>query len=318
MEVRSGVPQGSVLGPTLFVIYINDMPAAVNSAIKLYADDAKLYRPVSSDLDRHSLQKDIDALYSWSKLWLLKFHPEKCTMMKVGQGSASDTDHYTMKTENGNTNLNWSHMEKDLGVLIDGKLTFADEVRSRIKKGNVIVGTIRRTFSSLNESTFTQLFKALVRPHLEYAAAVWFPHLRRDIDAIEAVQRRATKQIPGLSQLDYPERLKRLKLPTLTFRRKRGDLIEVYKIMTGLYDIDSREFFTINTQQTTRGHSRRILKPSVNTRKRMRSFAMRTINDWNSLPEHVATAKSLIEFKNKLDKHWCNHPMLYDPNHREY
>lgn len=314
MEVRSGVPQGSVLGPTLFVIYVNDMPAAVNSGIKLYADDAKLYRPVCSDIDRRALQKDIDALYSWSRLWLLKFHPEKCTMMRVGQGGTSDTDHYTMKTENGNTNLNWSTTEKDLGVMIDGKLTFAEEVRSRIKKGNMIVGTIRRTFTSLNESTFTQLFKALVRPHLEYAAVVWFPHLRRDIDAIEAVQRRATKQVPGLSQLEYPERLERLKLPSLTFRRKRGDMIEVFKIMTGLYHIDSREFFSINTQQTTRGHSRRILKPSCNTGIRLRSFAMRTINDWNALPEHVVTAENLNQFKNRLDKHWCNHPMLY--NHR--
>ena len=113
-----------------------------------------------------------------------------------------------------------SVLEKDLDVLVDSKLTFGDGVTNRVKKGRQIAAIIRRTFTYLDETMFARLFKALVRPHLKYAVAVWSPHLRKDVKELEDVQRRATRQIPSLKGPDYEERLRRLTLPTLEHRRR--------------------------------------------------------------------------------------------------
>lgn len=120
--------------------------------------------------------------------------------------------------------------EIDLGVTWKQDLSFTEEVAKRARKGNSIMGVVRRSYRSLTPTNFCLLFKALVRPHLEYAAPVWSPHLKKDCKALEDVQRRATKQVQQLKGLTYPERLQRLKLPTLVYRRLRGDMIEVYKI----------------------------------------------------------------------------------------
>ena len=98
------------------------------------------------------------------------------------------------------------------------------------------MGIIRRTFEYLDGKCFSTVFKSLVRPHIEYANQVWSPYLMKHITALENFQRRATKLIPGYKELDYKERLKRLNLPTLSYRRLRGDMIEIYKILTGKYD----------------------------------------------------------------------------------
>ena len=315
-NVTSGVPQGSVLGPVLFVLYINDMPNSVSSNLTMYADDTKLYRPVRSPQDMRVLQEDLDALQRWSTSWLLNFHPGKCKMLRLGT-SLYQKGEYSLANSDPLADekrpiLAWSDCEKDLGVLVDEELSFKKEVSARAKKGNTIMGIIRRTFTYMNEEMFCCLFKSLVRPHLEYASSVWSPNLKQDIKRLEDVQRRATKQVPGLKSLTYPERLRRLKLPTLVFRRKRGDLIEVFKIVHGLYDVNSEHFFTMMEDSNTRGHPLKIKKLRSSSRKRLTSFSRRVVNDWNALPEAVVTAPSLNCFKNRLDQHWQHHPLLYD------
>ncbi|XP_076061638.1 uncharacterized protein LOC143037386 [Oratosquilla oratoria] len=131
--------------------------------------------------------------------------------------------------------LNAVRVEKDLGVVVDDELNFSRHL-SEINVANRMVGLIRRTFTTMDESMFKNLFVSLVRPHLEYANQVWCPYKKRDIAAVEAVQRRATKMVPGLRTLTYPERLKKLGLPTLTYRRSRGGMIETFRIITGVYD----------------------------------------------------------------------------------
>ncbi|XP_060068745.1 uncharacterized protein LOC132548866 [Ylistrum balloti] len=126
--------------------------------------------------------------------------------------------------------------EKDIGVTVDKDLNFSMHMQQAVNKANSIVGLIRRSFVYLDEVSFKQLFKALVRPHLEYAASVWNPYKIRDIESIERVQRRATKLIPGLKELSYSDRLKKLGLPTLAYRRLRGDMINVFKIMDKFHD----------------------------------------------------------------------------------
>ena len=126
---------------------------------------------------------------------------------------------------------------KNLGVHIDAELNFEEHMSTKIIKANSIVGLIRRSFSYLDNKLFKRLYTTFVRPHLEYAQAVWSPHLIKHINMIENVQKRATKLVDGLHGLDYPKRMKKLDLPTLSYRRARGDMIEIYKHFH-IYDKD--------------------------------------------------------------------------------
>ena len=136
---------------------------------------------------------------------------------------------HTHRYKIGGKELEHVFEEKDLGVIVDADLSFEDHITAKVKKANQIMGLIRRSFAYLDEKSFVKLYTALVRPHLEYAQSVWSPHLKRFTDLIENVQIRATKLVDHLGNLEYSERLKRLNLPTLAFRRLRGDLIEMYK-----------------------------------------------------------------------------------------
>jgi hypothetical protein len=133
--------------------------------------------------------------------------------------------------------------EKDIGVTIDLELSFDKHISEKVKKANSMCYIIRRSFQYLDHSTFLPLYKSLVRVHLDYASSVWAPYKVKHIEQLESVQRRATKQLPGFSNLTYPERLRRLKLPTLSYRRMiRGDMIELYKIATGKYNKTAGNF----------------------------------------------------------------------------
>ena len=143
--------------------------------------------------------------------------------------------------------------EKDLGVTFESDLKFDEHISAKVRKANAIVGLIRRTFSFLDCRMFKKLYTTFVRPHLEYAQAVWSPHLKKNINILKNVQIRATKIVDGLANLDYPERLKKLDLPTLVCRRARGDMIEVFKHLH-TYD-----------RKTLRHHFFRHDRPSRNT-----------------------------------------------------
>ena len=132
---------------------------------------------------------------------------------------------------------------------MESELEFDLHIYNKINTANKIFGMIRRAFVVLNEQTFLSLYKAMVRSHLDYAVSVWNPYKEKYIDALEQVQKRATKQINGFQNLTYEERLRRLKLPTLKYRRVRGDMIECYKILNGVYNIDYRNFFTLQSER---------------------------------------------------------------------
>ena len=316
--VTSGIPQGSVLGPILFVIFINDLPNSVMSTSYLFADDTKLYRSIKEESDRTILQKDLDSLFDWSTQWLLKFHPDKCKVIRVrNKRKVVDDRSYTMKTYEGSeTSLEIVDGEKDIGVYVDPHLTFEKHMSTQINKANQMVGLIRRSFRYMDYATFALLFKALVRPHLEYANSVWCPYRKKDIEAIENVQRRATKMLPNLSNLSYTERLRKLKLPSLRFRRLRGDMIETFKILSGIFDkrVTEEMFELTPIDSSTRGHKYKIVKQRCRLDQRKNYFTNRVVDTWNNLPESVVSAKTVKSFENRLDKVWENHPMLYDYN----
>ena len=215
-----------MLGPILFLIYINDLPDEIDSEALLFADDTKVYRIIKSIEDSLQLQKDLDKLVEWSHKWLLEFNLSKCHVLSIGEIENIVHAHYYTMSE---FTLDHVFEEKDLGVVIDSQLSFEEHISQKIKKANAMVGLIRRTFTYLEPMFFKKLYVAFVRPHLEYAQSTWSPYLRKYINAIEKVQMRATKYVDGFNQLSYSERLQRLDLPTLARRRKRGYMIEVLK-----------------------------------------------------------------------------------------
>ena len=306
--VISGIPQGSVLGPLLFVVYINDLPDVVKSNILLFADDTKIFLQVKSIEDSILLQKDIDALERWSTTWLLKFNIDKCHVLTLGK---IDNIMHTHRYELYKDELDHVFEEKDLGVVIDMELTFEEHMSTKIKKANGIMGLIRRTFSFLDIETFKQLYTSFVRPHLEYAQPVWSPHLRKHIKMVENVQIRATKLVDGLKNLDYAERLDKLGLPTLLHRRERGDMIQLWKHFNS-YDRSTLSSNFKVSPRSNRNHHRYQLtwnraKDGVQGLQ-TNSFYFRTPNIWNHLPTKVVEAKVIDTFKSRLDEAWINHP----------
>jgi ribonucleases P/MRP protein subunit RPP40 len=168
------VPQGSVLGPILFVCYINCMPESVSSFLYMYADDTKVFRRVDVDGATGELQMDLDRLVEWSEKWQLHFNVEKCKIMHIG-GSRNERAGYRMATKE----LKETTEEKDLGVWLDNTVKSSCHVNHAGSKANQLLGLIRRTFTYMDAALMKQLFTSVVRPHLGYANVVWHPHLKR-------------------------------------------------------------------------------------------------------------------------------------------
>ena len=225
-NVTSGVPQGTVLGPVLFAMYINDLPEAVgeNCLTYMFTDDTKIFKEIVTDEDRKYVQEGLNAFQNWTKLWLMEANVAKCKSMSVSENTNAEDYRYKMTANGILTDLQSVQIEKDIGVLVDTKLTFEEHVRTKVNKANQIMGVIRRSFKYMDERIFSLLYKSMVRPHLEYGNVIWHPNKVKLIDLIENVQRRATKQVPGLGNLPYEDRLKKLKLPTMSYRRLRGDM----------------------------------------------------------------------------------------------
>ncbi len=216
-------------------------------------------------------------------------------------------------TANGNpVLLEYTTEEKDLGVLFDNTLSFEQHVETCITKANRTLSIIRRSFTYMDKDMMLMLYKSLIRPHREYGNVIWSPKLKRVIRSLEAVQRRATRTVPELSHLPYHERLEQLKLPTLVYRRHRGDMLQTYKILHQEYDMDREIFFKSASDNRTRGHSFKIFKDRVDNTAIRHFFSNRVINMWNDLPEEVVSATKIDTFKAKLDQHWSTRDWLYN------
>ena len=165
----------------------------------------------------------------------------------------------------------------------------------------------------MDEQCFSTIFKSLIRPHIEYGNQIWSPHLKKHITSLENFQHRATKLIPGFKDIEYKERLRKLKLPTLAYRRLRGDMTELYKILTEKYDAAvSSNFVTLRVNESdTRGHHLKIFKERCRLNIK-NSFIHRCTDVWNSLPQYVVGAPSVQSFERKIDKLWQNHPIKLD------
>ena len=265
---------------------------------KLFADDCKIYGGVNTT-SQNKLQLDLNNLERWSNQWQLPFNATKCKVMHFGYKNPKQVYHL-----NGHALEETDH-EKDLGVIIDSNLKFHTHTAAASKKANQILGIIKKSYTTRDKLTITLLYKAMVRPHLEYGNTIWGPYYQSDIKMIESIQRRATKLVPGLKDKSYEERLKELKLPSLVYRRRRGDLIQMFKIINGLVRMNVSTLFS-PSDSNTRGHSKRVFKKHAVKFPRTNFFSQRIVNDWNSLPTDIVNAPTINTFKNRLDKFWEN------------
>ncbi len=296
-DVKSGVPQGSVLGPLLFIIYINDLDTEINSRLSKFADDTKIGRAIHSDDDANALQRDLDNLCEWTDKWQMRFNTEKCKVINVGR--TNDNNNYKLV----NDTISHSSCERDLGVMVTKDLKPRQQCIKVRNKANRILGFISRSVSNRTDKVILQLYLALVRPHLDYAVQFWCPAYKMDIHSLESVQRRMTKMIHSIRNLPYEERLKRLNLHSLERRRVRGDLIEVYKWMTGINKGDIGSILIVNQENRTRNNGFKLDKFKFKREIGKNWFGNRVVDEWNKLPNEIITAKTVSSFKNRLDKY---------------
>ena len=289
-NVTSGVPQGSVLGPLLFVLFVNDLPDNLKSSIKLFADDLKLIGNASKP---EEIEQDIRELEEWEDTWLLRFNPEKCKVMHIDYNN-NPRNCYILD----GVALTEVETECDLGLETNASLTWSESIKGSISKANRMTAWIARNILSRSKEVMLLIYKALIRPHIEYCVQIWSPTPQygnwATIIQLENVQRKFTRLIEGIGLLPYGERLTRLNLTTLAERRLRADLIEAYKIVNR-----SVNYGGSILKVSVSGHN--LVSQVTGTDKLRRDyFSERVVKHWNKLPVRVQLAKSVDDFKKQL------------------
>ena len=294
-SVGSGVPQGSVLGPLLFIIYVNDLELGLKSKVWKFADDTKIASEVNTDSGAISLQRDIDRLVGWVDKWKMKFNSDKCKVMHIGHSNKEFG--YSVEGDW----LQEVEEERDLGVIVSKDMKFHKQCLEARNKASRMLGMINRNVSYKSKDVIMKLYDAYVRPHLEYCIQAWAPYHVQDIEMLEKVQRRATKLIPGLRDLDYGDRLKELNAFSVRRRVLRGDMIHLFLMLNCQGAGEFKNWFEIVSGSRTRGHKQKIRKHNFRLDVRKYFFSQRVINFWNRLPEEVINSSTLNIFKGRLD-----------------
>ena len=304
--VLSGVPQGSVLGPLLFLIYANFLPTSIRNQCKFFADDLKIYLKVQHRncvdmaLDLEQCQHDINSVVATAASWGLVMNADKCAVLRFG--ARSD---WTDEVPHGRYVLNGEPLSvvtshRDLGILVDSNLRFHEHIRSLVNKAAGLSVNLLRSTLCRAAVFMVPLFVSHIRPLLDFASPVWNTGFIGDLRLLESVQRRWTKCIDGLQELPYSERLRLLDLYSVQGRLLRADMLKCWKIFHGKCGVAPGDLFVMAPNVGTRGHRYKLAHVYSSLECRRRFFALRCISTWNALPEELVSAQSVATFKSGL------------------
>ena len=299
-KVISGVPQGTVLAPLLFLCYINDLPQNVISRVKLYADDVLLYTTIHSKDDCLVLQEDLNRLQLWADTWQMSFNPEKCEIIRIANIKHPIVHDYTIQKKK----IKVASSVKYLGVYIDDHLTWKDHINHVVNKANSARAFLQRNINSCPTSVKDACYKSMIRPIAEYAATIWCPHTQSSIYNLERIQRKAARFVCNNYQRysSVTAMMRQLNWPTLEQRRYEAKAIMMYKILNDLVQVNHSDL--VYNSSVTRGHSLRLLHLLTRVDVYSYSFFPSTIRIWNKLPEDIVISPSLDLFKLKLYNHY--------------
>jgi len=292
-RIVSGVPQGSILGPLLFLLYINDLPEAIKSKVFLFADDLKM---IANPLDKDVVESDLINLEIWEDTWLLKFNTAKCKVLHLDMNNNPCNDYIL-----DGSKLEVVDSEKDLGLFISNDLKWDEQVKSSLCKANQTIAWITRNVICKSKEVMKKIYTCLIRPHLEYCVQLWSPVAAHGswgtIYELEKVQRKFTNLIDDIGTLSYGARLAELDLTTLAERRIRGDLIETFKIINNIVNY-GQDIFVLGRS------GRNIVSCGLQVSNfRKKFFSERVIQYWNVLPNFVKLSSSVNNFKANLSVH---------------
>ena len=306
LPILSGVPQGSVLGPLLFILFMNDIVQIVklqhNVNFALFADDTKIFSTNASEL-----QSSINSFSRTLATYQLNLAPHKCFVLPIGKRNVQST----LDTHNNftidSTEIKFTNCAKDLGIYISKDLKWEVHIRKIVQQASFISYQITKSFRSKNIWTLMKLYKSYVRPKLEYNTPVWSPYLLKDINAIEKVQKRFTKiacRRCNIQFTSYTDRLIKLNLLSLQNRRIRFDLITLFKIVNKMSDLDFNSYFILQSSPfNLRNNKTKIVpkKQRFTSSAWNGSFFERAPRYWNKLSNDITSVQSINTFKIKLN-----------------
>ncbi len=301
IEVTSGVRQGSVLGPALFLIFINDMADELHSEARLFADDCLLYKKIESDEDCTLLQQDLDKINLWADKWKMEFNVSKCFVMNITLAKKNKfTTIYTIKGEALVTTSN----TKYLGLTISSDLKWNLHIDIITARATKVLNFIKRNLKNCPKKIKSKAYLTYVRPQLEYCSTVWDPHTKENIKKIDKIQNRAARFTMNNYQqkASVSEMVKELKWPKLQIRREHFNLVLLYRVAHGFIAIPRSILppAASHTHNTRHSHNQQFLIPQCRINAYKFSFVPRTVVVWNQLPTSTINCVTVDSFKEQL------------------
>jgi len=285
VQVLSGVPQGTVLGPLMFLLYINDITKDINSPLRMFADDCLLYRIINSTEDTTRLQEDLNKLSEWANTWQLNFNVTKCAVVRCTRITSPIIHSYMLNDHI----LEVANQHSYLGIMLNKSLSWSPHISTVASKATKTLNFLKRNLSNCSKEVKASAYLTLVRPQLEYASAVWDPYYNSHIQQLEKVQRRAARWINN----DYSRfssvtaMLNELSWPSLQTRRKISRLQILHKILNNQLAISIPPYYLQPTRTTRSYHQLHFIIPSSSTTSYQFSYFSRTMKEWNTLPLHI-------------------------------